>query len=386
MAGTAAGVNRLAVALLAALLMAWPYIALDVHLPLGGWDLDAPVADVLALLLVPWGAWRLVRGHRPDGAAGYLVLVGAGLASAWIASDRVEALHEWARRPVFYGLAYGLGVTALVAAIDAPIVRRALAAAVAVAALISLATSAGRILAGDTLWYSAIAGLTNNHKTVAVALAPALAFLWGSPAPEAERRVLRGVVVLGVLALLASASRTAWISAGLAATWWITWRGRAWADRPWLVPTLAVLGFVAATYGPIATRSIPQIDAMRSRYSIDKRSWALFASSPLVGASPGQSVRTELVRFPEYRVNGVDAHGVVQKVGAEYGLLGLAGYGAFVWATGRRCRRRHRPGDGTWPAFVALHLNLLLSTETFTQTHWAMWALLVGSTRDDRPE
>lgn len=368
-------------------LLSWPYIELGVSVPIGAWHADLPVADLAALALVPVALWRVARRGWPSGALGYGALVLAGLLGALAAVDRGPALHELARRPVFFGVAYGLGLATVVAHtrhLDA--VRRGLAAAVALAAMISLATSVGRIAGGDALWFQAITGLTNNHKTLAVALAPTLPLLWGWDAPPGERRVLRGVVALGAVALLASVSRTSWISAALAATFFVTWDGRPLAERRWLVPALALVGLLGATYGPLVTGSLTQIDALRSRHSIDVRSWSLFVDSPLVGASPGQSVRTELVKFPDYRVNGVDAHGVVQKVGAEYGLLGLAGFGVWLWALARGVRAQHRPGDGVWPAFVALHANLLLSTETFTQTHWAILAVVLGLTERRTPE
>lgn len=362
-------------------LLAWPYIQLGVAIPLGGWQVDLPLADLAACALLPVAAWRLWRRDWPAGAAGFAGLVAVGLVSALAAADRGPALHELARRPVFFGVAYGLGLAGFVAWTSGlPWVRRALTAAVALAAAVSLLTSVGRIAAGDALWFSAITGLTNNHKTLAVALAPALALVWGWEAPEGERRVQRGVVLLGAVALLASASRTSWISAVVAAAFFVDVGGRALAERKGLIPALALAGLLAGSYAPVVTRSVTQIDALRSRHSIDVRSWNLFLQAPLVGASPGQSVRTELVKWPDYRVNGVDAHGVVQKVGAEYGLLGLAAFGAWVWALGRRVAARHRPGDGVWPAFVALHVNLVLSTETFTQTHWAILALTMGLT------
>ncbi len=370
-------------------LVAWPYIELGGAVPIGAWQADAPIADLAALAFFPLAVLTLWRGQLPHGFVGYVVMLGVGVAGSLLAVDRGAALHELARKPIFLGLVYGVGLAAFVArTAHIVVVRRALVATVTVCACISLATSAGRILAGDTLWFHAISGLTNNHKTLAVALAPTLPLLWAWDAPPREVRIQRGVVALAALALAASLSRTAWISAVLAATYFMVVGGRPLAARRAVIPLLLLAGLWGATYLPLYLpyRSITQIDALRSRHSIDLRSSGLFVAHPLVGASPGASVRTELSTFPHYRVNGVDAHGVAQKVGAEYGLIGLCGYGAFVFAPGRRVRSRHRDGDGRWPAFVALHSNLLLSTETFSQTHWVVLAVVLGLTeREERP-
>ena len=71
--------------------------------------------------------------------------------------------------------------------------------------------------------------------------------------------------------------------------------------------------------------------------------------------------------------------------------MGLAGWLALVFAMGHRLWRRAAVsapvvgtfpapslGVGLWATFVALHTNLLLSTETFSQTHWMALALVWG--------
>lgn len=363
-------------------------------LPIGAWDFNAPVADLAAMLLAPLGALVLALHGVPaaarsawrTAAIGYAVLLAVGLVSALLGADPPAALHEWARKPLFFGLVYGVGLMGwLLLAGRHEAVRGLLLTAVAMCALISLASSAGRIVAGDTLWFQAVGGLTNNHKTLAVAMAPALPLLWGWSGGPPDRWT-RTIVGLGALALLASMSRTAWISAAAASAFFILWRGRPLASRRATVPVVVLLGVLGATYGPALTGSLAQLDALRSRHSLDKRAWSLFVESPVVGASPGHSVRVEVSTFPDYRVNGVDAHGVVQKLGGEYGLLGLAGYATAVVALGMALRRRHQSGTGEWPGFVALHVNLLLSTETFSQTHWVILALVLGRGLRDPPE
>lgn len=368
--------SRLADGLLALVFLCFPYIALELSVPVGSRVLNAPVADIAALALLPIGFWAAWRHRRsPPGAGYFAAFLAVGCVSAMLSSSVGASLHEWLRKPVFSGIAYGLGVSAIIATqprIDR--LRTALLAGIALASALSLATSIDRILSGDTLWFSAIEGLTNNHKTIAVALAPALVLAWGW-APTSRSRAIVGV---GIVAVALSMSRTAWIAGTVGACWFIVWRGRPLAARRGVAAAVVILGVLGATYGPMLTGSLAQLDALRSRHSLDLRAARLFGDHPVLGAGPGASVRDEAQTFPHYRVNGVDAHGVAQKVASEYGLLGVLSYGAFVLSAATIVRRRHRPGDGTFPAFVALHANLLLSTETFNQTHWAMFALTTG--------
>ncbi len=379
-------VSLIGAILLGLLLLVWPYIDLELAAPIGRWAFNAPLADLAALLLAPLGAFSLLAVGLPPSArrplmlaaSGYAVLLAAGLVGALVSNEAAAALHEWVRKPLFFGLVYGVGVAGWMLTTErTEAARRGLVVAVAVCTAVSLVTSAGRILAGDTLWFQDVQGLTNNHKTLAVALAPALPLLWGWPGHVPDR-LTKTVVALGALGLVASMSRTAWISAAVAASFFVMWRGRPLAALRGLVPALLVIGVLAATYGHRVTGSLAQKDALRSRHSLDKRAWSLWVESPLHGAGPGASVRAEVSTFPDYRVNGVDAHGVIQKVGSEYGVVGLSGLFATIGALGLALGRRHRVGEGLWPAFLALHVNLLFSTETFSQTHWAILALVLG--------
>ncbi len=401
--------GALAGVLVAVLLVTFPYIDLAVDLDLLGRHLDTPVADLAgaALLVVMAGAVLLGAGGsapryapqgtagrgslatlRPPGLAGYALLVAAGLVALATVPDPGAAAWFLLRKPVFFYVAYGVALAWVVAHLVARVtLRRLLLLTVVVTSVISLATSVGRIAAGNTLWFAAIDGLTNNHKTLAVALSPLV------PLVLALRRgrVDLAVAGLAVVAIACSLSRTAWISTAAGLTFLLVWRGRTIASRRGALVGLVVLGMLAALYGPLLMRSNAQLDAARSRHSLDKRAWAMVAERPVLGMGGGASVRVELQTFPHYRVNGVDAHGVVQKVAGEYGVVGLLGYLGFVGAMALRLRRRApvdaaypdglappHVGLGAWAGFVALHVNLLLSTETFSQTHWVPIGILWG--------
>lgn len=370
---------------LAAALLAAPYIDLRfaavVPLPGGhSWDADVPVADAAALVLLcthAASAWR----RRPDAravveAVGWLMLWAVGLAGAGHGATLPGAgssgLHALVRKPVFLCLAWRVGAAEAVRqlASGGPPRRalRGLALSAALCAAVLVGSSLARIGAGQAFWWRAIDGLTNNHKTLAVFLAPLVPLLAVVSTPL--------TVAVGV-ALLLSWSKAAWVTALFGAGWrWLPRRLRARA-----LAAGVALGLVGMTLLPYLARSPEQIDSLNSRISLNLRAWQMFRAHPWVGYGAGSNVRYELSTYPDYRVNGVDAHGVIAKLASEHGLLGLVAWGLATGALLGTLRRRARGGaldDALLGAFLALNLNLLTSTETFSQTHWAVLALIAG--------
>lgn len=373
------------------------FIDLELAADLGPWHANAPLADLVALALLGLALPDLARGPRdpPAWRAALAFLAAAALSSA-TSHLPLESAHTLLRKPLFLYLAYGVGVASWARrAALRPWVLGGVLAGAALTALVSLGTSALRVLAGHTLWFEELSGLTPNHKTLAVALAGALPLslvqLWGP-----RRRLAAGAVALTLLAIALSLSKTAWLTTLLAL-------GLFWpAARP--VATrwrLSVPAFVAAVglavYAPVLLGSRTMLDAARSRHSLNVRAWEMVSHRPLLGTGPGTNIHIEQVTFPHYRVNGVDAHGVVQKVASETGLLGLGAFGLWVAGAGGALTRRWRSSGGDtrsveWASlatFVTLHGNLLLSTETFSQTHWAplavAWGLSAAGTGEEAP-
>ncbi|MEL6341799.1 MAG: O-antigen ligase family protein [Myxococcota bacterium] len=362
-------------ALLVLALLCQSYIDLELAIDLGGWHANAPVTDILALALIPWALWGWATGRRLPlpGAAGYGLMLLAGALSAQYALDPHASLHTLVRKPLFMFMAYGFGAAWVVAWC---IKRRGLGWAIVAwltsTAATSLFTSAGRVLAGDALWFHAIEGLTPNHKTLAVSLAGGLPLLAMAPRTPA---IAAGLVV--VVAIGLSASKTAWLMTALAVgLFWPRRRPLAWRWK--IAAPTAAIGLALAYYAPLLVGSRTMLDAARSRHSLNRRAWTMFRDRPLIGQGPGMSPAVELVTFPDYRVNGIDAHGVFQKVSGEMGAIGLIGYGWFSMSTflGLRRRWNARGGDIDDVSYAALacwgvsSAGLLLSTETFSQTWW----------------
>jgi len=384
--------------LLAIAMLTQSYIDLEVHIPVASRTLNIPVVDLCALLLLVLAIVPILRetrrGHAPSlpGPKGYALFVAASLLSITMAMEPQAALYHMVRKPIFFYLAYGVAVSWWVARGTSPRVLGWLLLAWACSgSIISLASSIDRIQAGASLWHQGIEGLSSNHKAVTVALSGALPLLISIGRDKGLVSLLRlPVVLLACAAIVASASKTAMITGVLGVG--LCWpRHRPISTRPkWVVGAL-VLGTVLAYYAPLLLESRAMMDAARSRHSLNERALEMFTRSPLVGSGSGMGVHYEQVTWPHYRVNGVDTHGVIQKVASETGLLGLCGYGLFVGSTGMvLIRRRREIGDdsskaamGTW---LTLHANLLLSTETLSPTHWFPLAVAWGIAHRITPE
>lgn len=381
----------LAAALLLAILLTQAYIDLELALDLGPWHMNAPAADLFALALVPVALLLRRRAPLPPplpGAWGYALFLAASAISVTNAIDPAAAAHHLLRKPIFLYVAYGFALPLAVALAPGRLVGAGLLAGAGLTAMVSLASSAARIAAGDALWFQALSGLTPNHKTLAVALSAqvplllAVPWIWPAPSPRARQAAL-AVLGLALVSILASASKTAWITAAFALAWFLP-TSRPLATRPKIVAPLLAISVGLALYAPLLVGSKAMLDAARSRHSLNVRAWEMFTRHPLFGSGTGMNVREEMVTFPHYRVNGVDAHGVIQKIASETGLVGLLGYAAFVGLTGAallrlaRAQGRESLAYAVLACFAALHLNLLLSTEAFSPTHWVPFGLAWG--------
>lgn len=376
------------VAAVATVLTTQAYVDLELSADLWGWQANAPVVDIagLFLLVVVGAAWRGgMLGPlqwRPPAPAAWLALIAVAVAGLPGALFPLVSAHAIARRAVFAWLVYGVALSLAAATLLSAARLRALVLfGAALTAAVSVGTSVLRIVGGDALWYQPLAHLTPNHKTLAVSLAGwlPLVFAWAR-STGAGRTAARAVALAAVAAIALSLSKTAMLAAAFAVGWHWPSR-RPLATRLHLVVPALVGGALLAYYSPLLIDSKVMLDAARSRHSLNERAWMLFTADPLLGAGLGANTLVELVTFPHYRVNGVDAHGVIQKIASETGLLGLLAWSAFTATVGRRLWRLqgrslwHHAALGT---FFGLHLQLLVSTETFAPTHWAPLAICWG--------
>ena len=383
------GLEWSAAAAVAIVLTTQAYVDLELSADLWGWHANAPVVDLagLVLLAIVATAWRLGMlsplRWRPPAPAAWLALLAVALVGVPGALFPEVSLHAVARRAMFAWLVYGVALSLAVASLLTTAQLRALVLLGAgITAGVSIGTSALRIVGGDALWYQPLAHLTPNHKTLAVSLAGWLPLVlgWARAGVGRGRAAARMVVLLAFAAIALSVSKTAILAAAFAIGW--HWPAqRPLATRLRLVGPALLAGALLAYYSPLIIDSKVMLDAARSRHSLNERAWMLFSANPLLGAGLGASTYVEQVTFPHYRVNGVDAHGVTQKIASETGLLGLVAWCSFTARVLQRLWRQRGASLGHHAAlgtFFGLHLQLLVSTETFAPTHWVPLAICWG--------
>lgn len=399
--------------LLALVLLTHPYL----HLEGIYRSFNAPLADILALVLVAgYGVGGLLARARPylgllPGFGGVTAAPRPWLAlphpvwwGAFLLALTLSLLHSpylrhsawWIlRKPLFVYLTYGVGLAGVVAWLDRP------RWVVAIVQLTCLGGAALMVGFGLPMWLeghptepATVPGLINNHKAIAVALAPLWVFLlsiWRRQGGVGSALIL--LFITG--ALLLSLSKTAFVAMGLGMVLlyrgWPT-GGRGLMYRPlWLLVVLGVLvvGMVAL---PFVLGDGSMVNAFNARQSLNLRSWLMFQEHPILGWGPNMSVWYELDKAPHWRINGVEAHGVFQKVMAEAGLVGLLTWGTFAYLMLRSTWRIFTSMQVTTVLvpeeagiqeaatllILCLYASLLLSTEMFTVAHWAPLGLALG--------
>lgn len=379
-------------------------------------DLDVPIADLAGMLLAGlFGIVALVRvgptdlfGASRPGPAGqdaspdapiafpaarwYALFLVACTASWWRNGFDPQSAHFLARKPLFDYVVYGGGVAGAVAALRRPERMHAISLVyVGLTSLLCIPVALNMLIHG---WISAIdrvPGLINNHKVFAVAVSPYVPalFLWRKEATGRLRDATNVVLVLAIVAIVVSISRTAWIAVAFGLVGFAKFGGKRAIERPLAMAVVTGALFAAMTAIPFVTGAAYMTDAFDSRMSLNLRVVQMLQYSPWVGAGPGMSVRWLMVTAPHWRINGVDAHGAIQKVVSEFGVFGLVAYLGFVasvvigawrgsFATGAR------PNGYTLGAtalVLGLHVNLLLSTEYFSASHWMPLAVGLGMLR-----
>lgn len=364
---------------------------------------DIPMADLLAMgisgayglyLLLspePLDLFGVLRGEGTPAplavpaAGAWSLFLGACLAGCvWVHGDG-QMYYFVARKPFFCWMAYGVGLAGVVRLLPAAWLRTlGYVQGLWLAGLI-LPPAIWLILHGLSGSFLELPGMINNHKLLAVALAPWLGALarW---LPLMEGRWRRySVVILGIagVAVLLSMSKAAWISAAFGLVAFVEWRGRPLLARPLPMVGVALSGVAGMMALPFLTGDPTQADTFDSRWSLNVRAWIMFRGEPLFGYGPGTATRWLMNDPRHYRIDGVDAHGVFQKVAGENGVVGLVPYLAaylwflrFFWKAALQTESRYVQGAAILG--LGLHLNLLLSTDYFSSAHWGPLAIALG--------
>lgn len=367
-------------------------------------ETDIPVADILAMLLSGgfglyllkttdfrkiWGQLSL---EGPNAPLAFPAAFGWGLflMANWMWCLTVHAQWQMVyfvfRKPFFCWMAFGVGLAGVIRLLPAERLRQvAFIHAFWLAGLI-LPPALWLVISGYSGAIMELPGLINNHKVLAVALAPWLGALW-QWRPLMKDRIghyADAIIALVGVALLASMSKAAWITALMGLGAFIPWRGRPLLARPIQLSAIAAGSFGIMMALPFISRSPDMADAFDSRWSLNVRAWIMFTGHPLTGWGPGTATRWLMNDPRHYRIDGVDAHGVIQKVASENGLMGLIpymlAYGWFMHYFWRAAMQSegNRYVQGAAILGIGLHLNLLLSTDYFSSAHWGPLAIALG--------
>jgi O-antigen ligase len=387
-----------------------PMLAALLSIPLGnfqfgeyafGGSIDLPLGELVAILaLIAWAfrlfIWQHRRHHEwkpwlPLGFA-FTLLIGAHLLSLFSLADPDKLLViKYALRPVLF---------VYLASIALPVnflqsmkrLRHALAILVvvglvfAVDGFLSLFFSGpGWHLVEPMPWFGVYL-IGNNHNALAewlVFIAPAslaLATIARSPRTRAFA-ILAAIWMTGVTLL--TFARSAWISIiclviFLSFTIWRKWIKQ---NKPTVGALLVALVPLLGAMIVFLTRAEVQ-SSTSARAMLTGIAWQLFRGNPLFGVGTGTFTshvnQTWLYMLDFGTV--LDSHGILQKIAAETGLLGLAAFAFLLFVLGRFVRR-------TWLALkgreLERHAFAYLTAGTigafiyqlFSTTYWTakMW-------------
>jgi len=395
--------------LLVVIILSQSFIALELV-----WGrFNAPLVDVAALIAVGVSALRRLPRHgvRGDHAElrlsedehlsasapwyqwvaprwAFLCLVAAGL-SLMHSPDLFESVWFILRKIVFNYVVYAVGLAALLRTCPLALIHPLLLIYTAVIAAMAVGATIPLWLHGYFTASTPLYPFVVNQKTFALSLAPYIPFLWmGRAAVSARvRRYTPWVLAYACAAVLMTFSRTAWITLAFGILSLVPDReGRLFLTHPrrmLLVLAIACASMIAL---PLVFGQSQMNDAFNARTSLQLRAWTMFSAHPVFGYGAGMSTHYELGIAPHYRINGVDAHSVLEKIGAEFGLFGLVAFGGFYTSLLTGLVRRGIRGQATADPVItgaavmglALHVNLLFSTETFSASHWMPLALVLA--------
>lgn len=241
---------------------------------------------------------------------------------------------------------------------------------------------------GDAFLYRArplpilgVSPIGENHNVLAELLlftAPiALAYAALTRSKRDQVYALSAAAFMGAITLLTFA-RSAWIAMGgemiflLATVWRDQWRAHASKFILLLLALIPLGAYMVVFSASPGVRSSTDARAMLAGIALD-----LFESSPLVGVGAG-TFTDHVARTEAFSLDfgaAIDSHGVLQKIGAETGLFGLAAFflllGALVFTMRDTWRRlRHARLESTAYFYLIAAVLGAFIYQVFNTTYW----------------
>jgi hypothetical protein len=370
-----------------------------------GGSIDMAAGELVAIILLAAWALRVLvlwigrsdKSWEPWMPLAWPVaaLVGAHMLSAWspFVPDKL-LVFKYALRPVLWS--YVLYVLLTVNIIRT---RRRLLMALGVIAATGLASAlmgfvslgmpgaAAQLLPrAHPLGIFGFMPLGDNHNQLAewlaVTIPSTLALALLSARPRMRRLLVVGTLFQLGVGLLTFA-RTVWIVFAFQAlcAGWFVWRD-AFAKwiRPALIGAVLLLPLVAAMTA-FSSSALVQ-SSTTTRVVLAEIAWSLFAASPWIGVGAGtfvDRVGATWIFATEFGAP-LDAHGMLQKIFAETGVIGFA---ALAWVVIAAARFTHATRTALaqhrteWQVFTLLAISAggALIYQLFNTNYWSgkMW-------------
>lgn len=268
----------------------------------------------------------------------------AVLASSFFSPTILDSLWYGVRWILFFYLAYLVFPINVIK--DEKILKKTMLAVVCSASLVglmSLASLYGQDWRNEFVRIRPIAiadvyPLGANQNLLVEALLPAIFYLLAFRQYELSRRTKRFlnlVFLFLALVLIGTFSRGGWLALAACLSAGAMYRYRQ-SIRRFILPIAGVLIVLTPVFYYMylmQTDYYIGVGSNQSRIVSSQVAWQAFADKPLLGNGSGEymNIIANNVRFRAKFGDPLESHGVLQKIMAENGLFGLAGFLLFVW-------------------------------------------------------
>lgn len=257
---------------------------------------------------------------------------------------------------------------------------------------------------GDAFLYRArplpilgVSPIGENHNVLAELLlfTGPVALAYGLLAKAREDRLI-AFVAAGFMTLVAllTFARSAWIALGVEVLLVSIIIGRGWIKERIKYVWLATVCFIPfVLYMGIFSASSGVQSSTDARAMLSGIAWQLYLENPVVGVGAGSFV-THIARTRAYTIEfgaPMDSHGVLQKLIAETGTLGLLAFLFLVYVLARRLWQAARgmnleKSEGKAFVFLCVAVAGAFTYQLFNTTYWTskLWlpvGLALAATR-----
>ncbi len=358
-------------------------------------SVDAPFVDLLAVLFlcaligVAVTRPRLLHWRAVTTIAPFVLLwLGAAAISVALADGAFfgTAVKAFARPYLFAFVAFAAPI--MIVARGELLLVRALLWYELTATLGALLGLIGFVTAGvvgfarvTPTTFFGISPFGTNHNVLAESLTAIIPFAWWYAATqhgkgsEDRKNVALTCAAIITLAALLTFSRAAWIVVALQFGFFMWWRYRAHTKN--IAARIAVVGIVLALFLLFIQQTTVAEMSNATRRDLTGIALMYGARAPWFGQGPGMFVPlvAETTAFRMDYGDPLDAHGVLQKLFLETGVVGTAAFlTLFFWVIFRLWKRHRDP----WYAMLLLTVVSVWVYQLFNTGYFAgkVWVLM----------